>query len=517
MKANSSQATRPRSGGIYAAILAAVCIQNSPATITVDGVRTPGTETEYSVLEVQPFTSAFGSGNALANIHAGQTGKLLNLFLGGRANDNAMIVFIDSKAGGVSSITKDLIRSGGFESDINNLAPDSGTGMTFENGFLPDCAIRIYGNSAEAYASYYDLTKRIRVDLGRVDNATASHGPVTGLRTLWTDVGGSAASYANAVNGVEIGLNMALLGVSEGNQNVKVMALLVNSSSTYGSNQSLGALGTDAVMAENVRTFNFQAESGTQTLTIPVNRPALVPTDDEDGDGLPNSSDPFPTDQTRDITFSVNMKVEASKGYFDPPSAVKAQFFSGSQPELSELTLTDPDGDYIYTGTLTSVKGFSGDSFGTYKFTTNDPQNTNGGYEYGFDRTFNLGPAVVAQNNTALYFSNQSTLTFAEWAPANADGQTLGQDFDGDGVKNGVEYFMGQIGSTFTANPSLVAGTVTWPKDPAFSGTYEVQTSPDLVTWTNVVPRPTPTPQNTIVYTPTGNGKVFTRLQVVVP
>ncbi len=76
---------------------------------------------------------------------------------------------------------------------------------------------------------------------------------------------------------------------------------------------------------------------------------------------------------------------------------------------------------------------------------------------------------------------------------------------------------MGQTGSTFTANPSLVGGTVTWQRDPAFTGTYEVQTSPDLVTWTNVVPRPTPTLQNTIVYTPSGTGKVFTRLQVVTP
>ena len=497
--------------------LAAVCIQNSPAAITIDGVRTPATESEYSFHQNQRFISAFGSDNALANIHAGQTEKLLNLFIGGRANGNAMIVFIDSHAGGISSISKDLIRSGGFESDINHLAPSSGTGMTFENNFLPDYAIRIYGSGEEAYASYYDFTKRIRVDLGRIDNATASHGPVTGVRALWTNVGATAASYADAVNGVEIALNMALLGVPEGNQNIKVMALLVNSGSTYGSNQTLGALGTDAVMAGNVNTFNFESESDIQTLTIPVNRPALVPADDEDSDGIPNSSDPFPLDQTRDVTFSVNMKVEAAKGFFDPPSAVKVQFFSGSQPELSELTLTDPDGDFIYTGTLTGVKGFSGDSFGTYKFTTNDPQNTNSGYEYGFDRTFNLGPAAVTQNNTVLYFSNQSTLTFAEWTTANADGQNVGQDFDGDGVNNGVEYFMGQTGSTFTANPSLVAGTITWPKDPAFSGTYEVQTSPDLVMWTNVEPRPTPTPQNTIVYTPTGTGKVFTRLQVVTP
>ena len=67
-------------------------------------------------------------------------------------------------------------------------------------------------------------------------------------------------------------------------------------------------------------------------------------------------------------------------------------------------------------------------------------------------------------------------------AAANAGNQSSDQDYDGDGVKNGVEYFMGQTGSGFTANPGVVAG-ITWPKSAGFSGTYRVETSANLIIW----------------------------------
>jgi Bacterial Ig-like domain (group 3)/MBG domain (YGX type) len=83
---------------------------------------------------------------------------------------------------------------------------------------------------------------------------------------------------------------------------------------------------------------------------------------------------------------------------------------------------------------------------------------------------------------------------FSSWADANgATGQTPQQDHDNDGVQNGVEYFMGETGSSFTAMPSLDgSNTIAWTMDPNYQGTYEVQTSSDLGTWTNVVPKPLP-------------------------
>jgi len=490
------------------------------AAITVDGTRNVGSETEYSLLAVQAQTSNWGISNALANIYAGQTGKLLNLFVAGRVDGNAIMIFIDSKPGvGVSSITNDLIRSGGFETDLNHLALDGVTGMTFETGFQPDYAIRIYGAGTEAYASLFDLNRRIRVDLGRVDNATATHGAVAQLRVNWADVGADSSTYGSAVNGIEMALNMALLGVPEGVQNVKVMALLVNSDSTYGSNQTLGSLTTSADMAGGVQTINFQSQPGIQTLTIPVNRPALVPGDDEDGDGLINSVDPFPLDPTRNITFSVNMNVQAAKGQFVPPSSVTVQFFTGSQTGLSTLTLTDPDSSLIYTGTLTNVKGFAGDSFGTYKFTSSDSHMPNSGYEYGFDRTFNLGASGTTQTLATVYFGDQSTLSYADWSTINGGGLSADKYANGNGVPNGVAYFMGQIGSAFAANPPLIGGVVAWPRSPWATGvSFQVLTSVNLTSWDDVTVNADTSDPAFVKYTPPpGAPKRFVRLAVTVP
>ena len=117
------------------------------------------------------------------------------------------------------------------------------------------------------------------------------------------------------------------------------------------------------------------------------------------------------------------------------------------------------------------------------------------------------------------YFTTGSTGTvtvasgFSGWASTNAPGQTPGQDYDNDGVENGMEYFMGQTGSSFTAMPGLDAtNKVTWTKDLDYVGTWQVQTSPDLDTWTNVAGTDNGT---SVSYTlPTGLGTAFVRLLV---
>ncbi|MEP4079556.1 sulfatase-like hydrolase/transferase [Haloferula sp.] len=59
------------------------------------------------------------------------------------------------------------------------------------------------------------------------------------------------------------------------------------------------------------------------------------------------------------------------------------------------------------------------------------------------------------------------------WADENAPGQTAEQDHDLDRVQNGIEYFMGESGSGFTALPSPDgSGTVTWTMGPDYAGTY---------------------------------------------
>jgi len=64
------------------------------------------------------------------------------------------------------------------------------------------------------------------------------------------------------------------------------------------------------------------------------------------------------------------------------------------------------------------------------------------------------------------------SLSYTAWAALNAGGQAANLDFDHDGVPNGVEYFMGETGSTFTSNPTVVNGKVTWPKGASYGGVY---------------------------------------------
>lgn len=83
---------------------------------------------------------------------------------------------------------------------------------------------------------------------------------------------------------------------------------------------------------------------------------------------------------------------------------------------------------------------------------------------------------------------------------------------------------MGETGSTFTPNPSLIGGTVTWPRDPTALATYTVQTSTNLMD--EVVPgdggwAPATTgvvdDGTSVTFTPLpGDPKLFVRLQVTV-
>lgn len=103
--------------------------------------------------------------------------------------------------------------------------------------------------------------------------------------------------------------------------------------------------------------------------------------------------------------------------------------------------------------------------------------------------------------------------SFAAWSIANAGGQSADLDFDNDGVANGIEYFMGETGSTFTANPSIINGKITWPKSPSFLGSYSVQTSPDLINWTDAA---STVVGNNVEYTvPQNQGRIFIRLRVI--
>lgn len=125
---------------------------------------------------------------------------------------------------------------------------------------------------------------------------------------------------------------------------------------------------------------------------------------------------------------------------------------------------------------------------------------------FGTDGT-GLTPAQLAQISspglTAFALDSSGYLTatpaggYSVWQTANNTLQTIDQDHDGDGVSNGVEYFLsGTAASTgFTSLPGIAdnAGvlSITWNKAPGYDGIYStdfvVETSTTLIgAWTPV-------------------------------
>ncbi|MGJ8651103.1 MAG: putative Ig domain-containing protein [Opitutaceae bacterium] len=112
---------------------------------------------------------------------------------------------------------------------------------------------------------------------------------------------------------------------------------------------------------------------------------------------------------------------------------------------------------------------------------------------------------------------------YGDWAATNAGGQTIDQDFDLDGVKNGIEYFMGETGSGQTSLPIPDAGlTVTWPMGATYTGSYGTNyyvesSTPDLNSWGTVLEGEVTIVNGTSVsYTmPTGTDPFFVRLVVL--
>jgi autotransporter-associated beta strand protein len=108
------------------------------------------------------------------------------------------------------------------------------------------------------------------------------------------------------------------------------------------------------------------------------------------------------------------------------------------------------------------------------------------------------------------------------WSDANAPGQTAEQDHDFDHVQNGIEYFMGESGSGFTALPSPDgSGTVTWTMGPDYAGIYgtdyEIESStPGLDNFQPVaIGDVVIVPGVSVAYTmPTATESLFVRLRV---
>jgi len=106
---------------------------------------------------------------------------------------------------------------------------------------------------------------------------------------------------------------------------------------------------------------------------------------------------------------------------------------------------------------------------------------------------------------------------YSAWAGLHAGGATAAasDDYNNDGVANGIAYFMGMDG--LATNPGVVNGKVTWPHVGTVAS-WEVQVSNDLVTWAPAAAGDidtTSSPGNVIYTLPTGAPQKFCRLRVV--
>ena len=142
----------------------------------------------------------------------------------------------------------------------------------------------------------------------------------------------------------------------------------------------------------------------------------------------------------------------------------------------------------------------------------------------GFTEVANVWTKVEA-GKTWTFDEATGTLSLAlagysGWATTNAGGQVASGDFDNDGVSNGVEYFMNATAG-FTPNPALNgSNTISWTNGgniaPGAYGTeYVVQTSNDLVIWTDVPSGSLASNSASLLsYTLTGTSPRFVRLKV---
>jgi len=114
-----------------------------------------------------------------------------------------------------------------------------------------------------------------------------------------------------------------------------------------------------------------------------------------------------------------------------------------------------------------------------------------------------------------LTFTPNVSLNYATWAATNAGGQVQNLDFDGDGLANGVEFFMGTPGNAFTQGPHLSGNSITWPRASGRDVTsFGVQVSTDLVSWNTPVSGVAISGSQVVYTVPSGLSSYFVRLIV---
>ncbi len=178
-------------------------------------------------------------------------------------------------------------------------------------------------------------------------------------------------------------------------------------------------------------------------------------------------------------------------------SALQSYFWdAGANPAVADHT------DHSDVAAIQGVS--SNNSWRSYMATGGSSSNTPGNFDFGAVQnieavgTKTLSLFRFSDNSAASYegyfaISSTGVLTFtpfvlqtySQWAAANVNGQDALQDFDHDGVANGIEFFSGGSSTAVDLNPQPNEnGIVTWTRAAGRDSTPVVEVSTDLKNWT---------------------------------
>lgn len=201
-------------------------------------------------------------------------------------------------------------------------------------------------------------------------------------------------------------------------------------------------------------------------------------------------------------------------GFAEESTAADGNAFAAIQDETAPKSWRQymaAGGTYAQTadfGTIPEIEGIPSQSLSFFRMLpeANKPATYEGHFTLSSAGQLVFTPAASAPVSA-----------YAAWATTNVNGQASNLDFDGDGLSNGLEYFMGTDPKVANINPVPVASgqvrTITWPRSSTAEVTsFLVQTSTDLVNWTTATPVATSTSLS--LELPAGQSKVFARLVV---